>query len=1139
MGPAMRCKRGFYARLMIIPLLLPLAILGPDRGNAQERGLVELDQRAAQLFGQDRFKEAAPLAEEAVKSAIKLFGEDHPQYAKRLYSLARIYFKLKDVNLNPVPLFRRALAINLAALGEQHHETAKTRNFLAFSIRELGCGCKLDYDEVESLLIHARMIYEKYPPDPEDEVFTLDILGGLYRYKLKQFDDAEPLYKRAIAIRENQFGHDHPEAAKSRAHLGHLYRDVGRHTEAESILKSALAVYDKRLDPDHEYIIHALDILAGLYRHFQARYGEAEPLLQRAINIRNRTAPESGPMAQSLSNLALLYREHQRYDESEPLLLRALAILEKTEGPEHLDLVHTLHTLAGLYSLQGRHKEAEAKFRRIIAICQTKLGADHPDTAIALGLFAANLGYQGQNDEAERLLHRAIGMLQKALGSNHPGIVETIELLTGLYSNLGRHMDAEASLRLVISINEKALSINHPMTADSYYKLGSFYSDLSDWGRALEYYDKSLGILMQRHESGVLSSSRVAQRQLSREVARNRERFVNYVRAAYRLSAKDSTRALDLRSKAYEVAQWALLSDTAGALAQMAARFASGSDALGRLVRDQQDLTIEWSKLDKGLAETLSKSVVRNEIADKQRSKLDAIETRLTDVVRELQGKFPEYAALSNPKPLSLADTQRLLRTDEALIQMMFTPEEGFAWVVTSGEVRWVRIDLTAKALEETVAALRCGLDPALWHRADWWSEDTKEQIVLKAAQIARRQRCVQLVKTEPKTEIIKTRDKETNVSLLPFDLERAHRLYKVLFDPVEDIVSGKHLLLVLSGPLTTLPFNVLITKPPRTQIPTKFAAYRAVSWLATRQAMTVLPSVASLQALRTHARASRANKVFLGIGNPLLEGNQEDYQLASHYKARAKAARDKQQCEPTITERIPSTARPPNSFTLPLRRAYAEIEEVRKWPPLPETADELCEIGLRLGVPKSDILLGSRATEADLKNLSESGQLADYSILHFATHGALTGQVLGSAESGLILSPPAAGTTALSTLQRDDGFLTASEIANLHLDADWVVLSACNTAGAENEHAQPLSGMARAFFFAGARALLVSHWDVDSHAVVKLTTRTFALLKSDKRIGRADAFRLAMRDLIQKGAPNEAHPSTWAPFVVAGEGSR
>jgi CHAT domain-containing protein len=162
---------------------------------------------------------------------------------------------------------------------------------------------------------------------------------------------------------------------------------------------------------------------------------------------------------------------------------------------------------------------------------------------------------------------------------------------------------------------------------------------------------------------------------------------------------------------------------------------------------------------------------------------------------------------------------------------------------------------------------------------------------------------------------------------------------------------------------------------------------------------------------------------------------------------------------------------------------------------------------------------------------------LADYAILHFATHGALTGQVQGAAEPGLILTPPAKGTQDARALEHDDGFLTASEIAALKLDADWVILSACNTAGAQGEDAEALSGMARAFFYAGARALVVSHWEVGSGAAVKLATRAFMELNANPSLGRAEAFRLSMRELIEKGTEFDAHPSQWAPFVVVGEG--
>ena len=188
----------------------------------------------------------------------------------------------------------------------------------------------------------------------------------------------------------------------------------------------------------------------------------------------------------------------------------------------------------------------------------------------------------------------------------------------------------------------------------------------------------------------------------------------------------------------------------------------------------------------------------------------------------------------------------------------------------------------------------------------------------------------------------------------------------------------------------------------------------------------------------------------------------------------------------------------------------------------------------------RDTVWLGARATEGNLKALSREGKLARYRVLHFATHGLLAGEseaiLKAKAEPALMLTPPKDGASA-AELEEDDGLLTASEVAQLELDADWVVLSACNTAAGEKGDAEALSGLARAFFYAKARALLVSHWYVNSDAAVKLTTGAFAELSASPRIGRAEALRRSMAALITKGKPEEAHPAHWAPFVLVGEG--
>jgi CHAT domain-containing protein len=206
-------------------------------------------------------------------------------------------------------------------------------------------------------------------------------------------------------------------------------------------------------------------------------------------------------------------------------------------------------------------------------------------------------------------------------------------------------------------------------------------------------------------------------------------------------------------------------------------------------------------------------------------------------------------------------------------------------------------------------------------------------------------------------------------------------------------------------------------------------------------------------------------------------------------------------------------------------------VANLRLQPPLPETADELCAVARDLKADLNDVHLGQRATEREVKALSASGKLADFRIVHFATHGALAGQIPGANEPGLVLSPPAKATEA------DDGYLAASEIVTLKLDADWVILSACNTAAGAKTGGEALGGLARAFFYAQARALLVSHWEVNSEAAVKLISSAVDTITKDPSVGRSEALRRAMLTLISKGRSEQVHPSYWAPFVVVGEG--
>jgi CHAT domain-containing protein len=354
------------------------------------------------------------------------------------------------------------------------------------------------------------------------------------------------------------------------------------------------------------------------------------------------------------------------------------------------------------------------------------------------------------------------------------------------------------------------------------------------------------------------------------------------------------------------------------------------------------------------------------------------------------------------------------------------------------------------------------------------------------------------------------------------FDIALAHQLYADLLEPVragwQDATS---LLVVAHGPLGQLPLAVLPTRPSQRadEAGALFSRYRRVAWLGRTHAITVLPSVTSLTTLRALPPGERGRRPFIGFGDPYFSSDQ------------AKAAGTEKRPRPgpmaaaTGDTRITVRSSPP---------ALASVR-LAHLPRLPETADEIQRLARAMHAdPERDVVLGARANEQAVK----STELARYRVIAFATHGLVPGDLDGLTQPALALSAPeVAGVDG-------DGLLTLDEIIALRLDADWIVLSACNTARGEGAGSEAVSGLGRAFFYAGARSLLVSNWPVETTSARALTTRLF---RHQDGSSRAEALRAAMTWMIDEAHVVDgesgrtvfsyAHPIFWAPFTLVGDG--
>jgi CHAT domain-containing protein/tetratricopeptide (TPR) repeat protein len=988
-----------------------------------------------------RYQEAVEKLNSAL--AIKLRHND-PASTLRTSNILIASLAMLDRRADASAVAERALTIGTQAFGPDDARLAGTLAALGGLGRD-----QENYKDAERYFERALAGRQRSPNTAPFEVATsMDDLGDLYGLQ-GRFDDGERLLKQALQLLEQSYGANAktaPNYDKILNDLGNLYKDAGRFPEAEKTFVRALALGRATRGEDHPNVAAAMGNLATVLES-QSRFAEAEDLYKRTLAAYEKQFGSNHPLtAIGLNNLANVYVDQGRTEEAAAVQQRVLAIHEKVFGPDSPNVGRSLSNLANSYRELRRDDEALSLYERALRIMERKFGEDSGASALALGAMGQTLQDSRRFEDAATALVRALKIDERVLGPEHPKVVNDLRSVGFLDTKTGRYSDARARFERALAIAQANLGAGHHDTIATMINLAGIDGHENKWPDALA---------MLRRASAAMSGQG-ADGKTSAQFKRFTDLDTALIEAVWHVA--DGRPDDSAKNEAFEAAQRTHETQAGAALAQMAARFSAGDDAIASVIRRQQDLRAALGGLDKRMtAELGAPDGKRNDglIASLRMESARARQS-LDEASVQIAREFPAYAELSNPAPLSIAQTQTLLRPEEALVSFVSMNDESYVFAVTREGSVWQKISFGGRAISDRVGKLRLGLfDPA------------------------------------------------PNAPPKPFDLDASFDLYRMLLGPVEGAIASKAKLLVVpTGALTSLPFHVLVTgKPDPAVAPAD--QYRQAAWLLNDKAISVLPSVTSLRALRTFARTSRATKPFIGFGDPQLQRPSSEGKRAA--------------------------VRSVQPYQTYYNGTAVDIDRLRTGlPALPETADELRAVARELGATDNDVKLGSAATVTNVR----ATPLEQYRVIEFATHGLVAGEVNGLSEPALVLSLPDRPTS------EDDGLLTASRIAKLRLDADWAVLSACNTAAGDKPGAEGLSGLARAFFYAGARALLVSHWPVESDAAVKLTTGAFTELRKNSEIGRTEALRRSMRALIaDRSSARNADPSVWAPFVLVGEG--
>lgn len=895
----------------------------------------------------------------------------------------------------------------------------------------------------------------------------------------------------ALALARTLFGSRPDIIASIDAQLASALEAAGRIAQAEPLRQEAVTLQQSVPGSDQFTLASAFEALGdNLIR--QMREADARTCYARELEIFEAALPRTDS-----SHLDLIVAYSQRLFWTDPARVEALyrAILTRQEAdPASSDARNwmTLWNLAKSARLRADLSTAISYQRRVIAAV-----GPGPDHALELDLARMLAQSSATASEAEAIYRRAL--------AGDPDNPQLLEEFGNTLWTLGRFDEALPAREHAVEVAIRRFGPNHRETLRLTQNLGVALWIKHNPAEARPYYEAVL--------SGYRAELSAIPETANAEYRRNLNGFVSSKASELlrlywsdRMNAGTGGEAAS-RNKGFLVSQLTHPSVSSAAISETAARALAARAGKATIFTGWTAARDRVVALDQAITDAAGQGIQ----GDAQRVRLlgerAAAGSALTEATDLLRRELPGIFATLRPDPVSIAELrgddgqQALLRSNEGLILLYpGMPDargemsRGIVFAITNEGVSWSEIPLDGAELAQMVEDLHRQL-----------SDPNYSGLTLQAAG-------------------------ESSDGYLGYDRRLAFRLYQALLgnpDVARLLKNKDRWLLVPEGPLLRLNFAALVSAQPqgggRGDIDPQ--VLRTTRWLGLERILTVLPSVNALRTARRNSAAAAVKGSFFGLGDPAFRGVADG--PGKELPGRLRGAPD---------------LRTANAILLfgarkgLYRDGVAAPEMISRLPRLEYSAAEVKRMGAELGAGPDQQLFQLDATQANIERRNRDGSLGKSSVILFATHALIGGGPDDSqAEPALALTPgPHAAGTALDPA--NDGLLTASEVAQLRLNAALVILSACNTAAGSGD-GEGFSGLTRAFLLAGARAVLASYSPVVDEVAGRLTTTTVAEMR-DTHGDIAAALREAMRQVAADPALDArgeslAHPSAWAVYVA------
>lgn len=859
------------------------------------------------------------------------------------------------------------------------------------------------------------------------------------------------------------------------------------------------------------------------YAHFlilQGRIEEAEAVLNQLKNVRSRVENDNQvPRLQ-----AMIFEARGNYAEAEKWFQLANAAIDRKQG----DWRYSAKMMNNRYrarniARQGRIAEAELVTRAAIRDALERFGTyNNPEMAMHLVDLARFRGQGGDfqgvlelTDAASEILdaanypkttwlryylakhqstaHIALGNVKKAHEVMSPTAQRFREEYAAGYESRFRGDFNRLFINALVDPSEQDLRDIRTTRSEIEKQLGAKHLRSAVITGIEGVYHSQKGqhgeaiVAFQEAYKTLFSRSRQSKTEGESDLFFQKRAVYmaeNYLESLMAKAAEaGNNNNKSLVESAFEVASRARGQVLSEVMSSSASRATFNDPELQELARREQDAQRQIKALFGLLAQATNNGTPSEKLTELKIT-IDDLRASRAALFEQIEKRFPDYASLINPKPATPSEVAEKLNSNEALVAFYFTPKQSYAFLVKNGKsVRYHISDLKRSELRTAVKTLRAALDPAA----------------------------------------------DTLGDIPEFNVAVAHKLYQKLLQPFEKDLAGiTNLLVVPHDDLWQIPVQVLVTSDFKLEADNNllFEQYRNVPWLANKYAVAALPA----ENIIVNQRSSKPKEgeddriLLAAFGDPL-------FGLENQETSTAKISKDNMTARGGLKSRGAALKR----RAVPQTRS-ADSASLEDLPQLPDTLDEVNSIALALNANiDGSLFTGTEASEANVK----SKDLSNRRFLVFATHGLTPGELDGLGQPALALTNPRI------TGSKEDGLLTTSEILGLRLNADMVVLSACNTAAANGAGSEAISGLGAAFFYAGAKSILVTGWPVETTSAKLLTTTMFGHFAGNNQVSPMQALQKSSVSLIKKGSFKDksgaevfayAHPIFWAPFFVVGD---